>query len=160
MASLGRLPLSTKFRVLEGISSLKCPLFSHSYLPMNSSHSSLQTDWIGEAGGSSLWSCCVYIGGQDTDNRLHHTWCSLLFFHLRLLPTNVPLSLIGNSFSMWETINTSLISAMLRLYLHIPVRTQNFIKLAQFLKQIICVNQKVKCIMYNYSDTNCVIFAK
>lgn len=64
MASLGRLPLPAKCRVLGGISLLECPLFSHSYLPMNSGHSSLQIDWIGEVGGSSLWGLCVHIGGD------------------------------------------------------------------------------------------------
>lgn len=44
MAKLGRMLLPPKCGVLEGISSLKCPLFSHSYLPMHSSHSSLQID--------------------------------------------------------------------------------------------------------------------
>lgn len=43
-------------RALDGISSLECPLFSHSYLPMNSDHSTVQIDWIAEVGGSSLWS--------------------------------------------------------------------------------------------------------
>lgn len=98
MAGLGTLPSSAKYRVLEGISSLECPLFSHSFLPMNSGHSSLQIDWI-EVGGSSLWSFCVHIGWQDTDNRWHNTCCSLLFFCLRLLPTSVSLCLTVNPFS-------------------------------------------------------------
>lgn len=98
MAGLGTLPSPAKYRVLEGISSLECPLFSHSFLPMNSGHSSLQIDWI-EVGGSSLWSFCVHIGWQDTDNRWHNTCCSLLFFCLRLLPTSVSLCLIVNPFS-------------------------------------------------------------
>ena len=61
MAGLGRLPLPAKCRVLEGISSLECPLFRRSYLPMNSGHSSLQIDWIGEVGRVSLWSLCVNV---------------------------------------------------------------------------------------------------
>lgn len=100
MASLGRLPLPAKCGVLEGISSLECPLFSHSYLPMNSSHSSLQIDCIGGVGGSSLWSFSVSHWGDrilTTDGTIRGA--VLLFFCLRLLFTNVPLILIGNASS-------------------------------------------------------------
>lgn len=61
MARPGTLPFPSECRVFEGISSLKCPLFSHSYLPMNSVHCSLQIVRIAEVTGSSF---CVHTRGD------------------------------------------------------------------------------------------------